>query len=68
MDSEAAQAKAQVVLGSALAATPWWASAVETVNYTASTIAVVCGALIGVHGVMRIVRSYVKRRRGRRLS
>lgn len=58
-----AQGKAQVVIGTALAATPWWASVAETVNYTFSTIAVICGALIGIHGVIKIVLSYRRKRR-----
>lgn len=51
----------QVALGGALVATPWWASAMEIINYSASTVAVICGALIGIHGVFRIATHYLKR-------
>ncbi len=56
----ASSAKAQAAVGAALLATPWWASAMELVNYTASTFAVVCGAIIGGHGVWRIIRGKLK--------
>lgn len=59
--SEAAQLKTQVVLGGGLVSTPWWASTLETVNLVASTIAVVCGAIIGLHGVWKLWKHYQKR-------
>jgi len=49
--------KVQVVAGAALTATPVWASAIQSY---AALVAAVCGAIIGLHGVYRIVLRYVR--------
>lgn len=55
---EQGQAKLQVVVGSVLTATPWWASAIETTSLIAGMIAAVCGAIVGLHGVYKIVKGW----------
>lgn len=56
---DASTAKAQVVVGSAVASTPLWLSTVETVSSIAAMIAGITGAIIGLHGVYMIIRRYV---------
>lgn len=55
------QAKFEVVLGSGLIATPWWATWVESVSVGASMVAAICGAIVGLHAVYRIVKRHRKR-------
>ena len=52
-----AHATTEVITGSALIglnAVSW----VYYVNLVASTIAAICGAIIGIHGVIRLIRSH----------
>lgn len=52
------QGKTEVILGASLFSWPWWIGALHSVSATASFIAAVCGAIIGIHGVYRIVRKW----------
>jgi hypothetical protein len=54
-------ASVRTATGAVLLTTPFWAEILYTVNVVAATIASVCGAIIGVTGVWRLVM-----RRGRR--
>jgi predicted phage tail protein len=51
----------QTATGAVLLTTPFWADLLYTVNIVAATIASLCGAVVGVTAVWRIVAS----RRGR---
>jgi hypothetical protein len=51
-----ADAYAQTAAGLALTASPLWIDFLYTVNIIAAAIAAVCGAIIGVAGVWRIIR------------
>lgn len=56
-------AKAQAAIGAAITAaggTPLWLQVVEGVTSTAGMIAAVCGAVVGIHGVYRIVRNKLR--------
>lgn len=46
----------QTALGGLLFTNPWWADFLNDVAKGASWVAVVCGAIIGVHGVWKIIR------------
>ena len=50
--------KAQVVLGTALASTPLWLTTIQT---WATAGAAICGFIIGLHGVYKIVRNAFKK-------
>jgi predicted phage tail protein len=54
-------AYAQTATGVVLLTTPFWANVLYTVNIIAATVASLCGAVVGLVGVWRIVR----RQRGR---
>lgn len=54
--SEMAQAKFEVALGGGLVATPWWATWMESISFGASMVAAVCGAIVGLHAVYRLVK------------
>ncbi len=49
-------ATVQAATGVVLLAAPFWAQFLYTVNIVAATIASVCGAIMGIVGVWRIVR------------
>lgn len=55
-------AKGQVIIGAGLMSTPWWATALQSVTLIASAVAAICGAIIGVCGVVQLWR---KRMAGR---
>jgi hypothetical protein len=63
MDTSIAQAKAEATVGGILVATPLWAMLIQDISMIASAIAAVCGAIIGVHALWRLVR---RSREGRR--
>jgi hypothetical protein len=56
MDTSIAQAKVEATVGGILVATPLWAMLIQDISMIASAIAAVCGAIIGVHAVWRLVR------------
>lgn len=57
MNADASGAKAQVIVGAVLTAAPWWASAIETTTKFGAMVAAICGAVVGIHGVIKILRS-----------
>ena len=59
-DPAAPTVKAEAIVGGALVTTPVWALALHEVSLVASTVAAVCGAVVGLHAVYRLW----KRRRG----
>lgn len=61
-----AQAKAQMVLGSALVTTPIWISIFQNVSLVATTIAAVTGAIIGINGVCKLpwAQKLLRRKKG----
>ena len=58
MDTSVAQAKAEAVVGGVLITTPLWATLIQDISMVASMIAAVCGAIIGVHAVWRLIRRH----------
>ena len=46
----------QTATGIVLLAMPFWADVLHTVNTVAATVASVCGAIVGLVGVWRIIR------------
>ncbi len=53
MDS-AVGAKSELIVGSVLMTTPLWVTLLREADLIASTIAAVCGAIIGIHAVYRL--------------
>jgi len=51
-----AAAYAQTATGVVLLTTPFWANVLYTVNIVAATVASLCGAVVGLVGVWRILR------------
>ncbi len=49
-------AAAQTLTGVVLVTTPFWADFLTTVNIVAGAIAAICGAILGVTGVWRLLR------------
>ena len=49
-------AYAHAATGVVLLTTPFWANFLTTVNIVAATIASLCGAIVGLIGVWRILR------------
>lgn len=49
-------AKSEAFTGMAVATTPFWFVALHEVGILASAVAAVCGAIIGIHGVIRVYR------------
>lgn len=47
-------AKLELGLGAALVPTPLWVMLVQDVSMIAGMVAAVCGAIIGVHAVIRL--------------
>lgn len=54
--------KLQVLFGVGIASSPLWAEVFSYVHTIASTIAVVCGAVIGIFAVIRLIRGKRPRR------
>ncbi len=50
------QAVAQTTAGAALVATPWLADLLTIIQQGLGFVAVLCGAIIGLHGVWRLIR------------
>jgi len=48
--------KVQVAVGGGLMTTPGWMMLFQGISIVASTIAAICGAIIGVYGVYRLLR------------
>jgi hypothetical protein len=48
----------QTATGAVLLTTPFWAQLLYTVNIIAATIASICGAVVGLTGLWRIVRGH----------
>lgn len=59
MDPSIAQTKIEASVGAALITTPLWALILQDISFIASTIAAVCGAIIGLHAVWRLLRRTV---------
>lgn len=59
-DPTPAQAKIETAVGTLLMLSPFWVSALQTVSLVASAIAAVCGAILAVHGVCRLVKRRVR--------
>jgi hypothetical protein len=56
-----AQAKVEAGIGAVLMATPWWVGFLhDVVSPVASSVAAICGAIVGIHAVWRLIK-----RRGR---
>lgn len=53
---DAMGAKAQAFTGLAITSTPFWVFALHEIGILASAVAAVCGAIIGIHGVVRLYR------------
>ena len=51
-----ASAVAEIVVGGLLMAAPWWVQVIAELNFVLATISVLCGAIVGVAGVVRIWR------------
>jgi hypothetical protein len=51
-----AAAYIQTATGAVLLTTPFWAQLLYTVNIVAATVASLCGAIVGLSGVWRILR------------
>ena len=51
-----AAAYAQTAAGAVLLATPYWAQLLYTINTIAATVASLCGAVVGLIGLWRILR------------
>ncbi|HEX9465660.1 MAG TPA: hypothetical protein VGB82_23915 [Alphaproteobacteria bacterium] len=47
-------AKAEAVLGGGLMTTPGWVVVFQDISLIASTLAAVCGAIVGLHAVWRL--------------
>lgn len=45
----------KVVLASGLMATPLWVAVLKDISLVASAVSVVCGAIIGIYQVFRII-------------
>lgn len=58
--TEQTVAKAQATVGVALAAAPLWTNIIQGVSMVASCVAAVCGAIIGVYGVVKLWRGRKK--------
>lgn len=63
IDQSVLQAKAELALGGGLVTTPLWAILLRDISLIASTIAAVCGAIVGVHAVYRLKRHKRESRR-----
>lgn len=48
--------RAQATLGGVLVTNPWWIDVFSYIAQGASWIAAICGAVIGIHGVLKIIR------------
>ena len=57
MDPAAAQAKAEATIAGGLLTVAGLAHALQYVSLVASTIAAICGAIMGLHAVYRLVKS-----------
>lgn len=53
--TEILKASAEVVVGTSLILTPWWSALLSDIHFLAATIASVCGAVIGVYGLINVV-------------
>ena len=60
IDSSVTQAKVEATVGGILVTTPLWATLIQDVSMVASMIAAVCGAIIGIHAVCRLIRRHRK--------
>lgn len=56
IDATATQAKIEAGIGVGLMTTPAWVFIIQDISLVASCIAAVCGAIIGMHAVYRIMR------------
>lgn len=60
IDTSTSQAKVEATVGGILITTPVWATLIQDISMVASMIAAVCGAIIGIHAVWRLVRRHRK--------
>ncbi len=51
--------------GVVLMGAPWWVTWLEYVSVLASAIAAICGAILGIHAVWRLVARYRRPQEGR---
>ena len=58
METTVTQAKIEAAVGGVLIATPLWARLIQDISMIASMVAAVCGAIIGVHAVWRLIRRH----------
>jgi len=56
VDQTLAQIKTQAAVGAGLVTTPLWVYLLQSAALIASTIAAVCGAILGLHAVWRLWR------------
>ena len=54
-NTEMVKATAEVVVGASLILTPWWSALLADVHFIAATVASVCGASIGIYGLVNIL-------------
>ena len=59
-DASAAQAQAsaiaETVVGGVLVAAPWWVQLIGEINAVLALVTALCGAIVGVTGVVRLWR------------
>lgn len=65
---DGATAKTQIIVGSVLAVAPWWASWIETTTKIGAMVAAVAGAIVGLHGVYKIMRKAIEKRKEARAA
>ena len=61
--SEAVRSSIETAVGTGLFLTPWWAQLLTDVSLVASVTAQVTGAVIGLYGVYRLVKSFLEKKR-----
>jgi hypothetical protein len=49
-------ASGQAAFGAGLISTPYWVSLLHEVSLLASAVTAICGAIIGVHAVVRLLK------------
>ena len=54
--------KTQIVIAGGVVSTPVWGSFIEYWGTAASTVAVTCGAIVGIVQVVRLVRDWRKKK------
>lgn len=57
MDQNLIQARVDGITGGVLLTSPFWIPVLQSVNFIAGVIASVCGAVLGIHAVWRLIRN-----------